>query len=204
VTYQDRDLLGRAQQGDPAAFEELIRPHLASVRRFAYAFSHNWSDADDLAQEALIKAFRSLPRFEQCSALTTWLYTVTRSVCLDHLRSRAARERQLDDCLDERLIDDSEGQDALLCHKADAEQLWRAIRGLEPEFRAALVLFDIEGLSYEQVAEAERIPVGTVRSRLSRARQRLAAALRPVRTSVPAPGTQVAHVSSKLQGGPAE
>ena len=97
----DRDLLERARAGDSRAFGELIRPHVPSVRRFAYAFARRWSDADDLAQEALLKAFRSMPSYEGRAALGTWLYSVTRSVCYDHYRSSLAHARNAEDPLDE-------------------------------------------------------------------------------------------------------
>jgi hypothetical protein len=86
----DGPLLERARAGDRAAFGELIRPHVASVRRFAYAFARHWSDADDLAQDALLKAFRAIGGFEGRSSLSTWLYSVTRSVCHDHYRGKLA------------------------------------------------------------------------------------------------------------------
>jgi RNA polymerase sigma-70 factor, ECF subfamily len=167
------DLLELAQQGDSGAFEQLIRPHIASIRRFAFAFSRDWSDADDLAQEALIKAFRSLPTFEGRSSLSTWLYALTRNLCHDHYRSRLAKARALEQPLDAASLDASEDQERELVQKDEAAELWHAIRSLEPSFRVPLVLCDIEELSYEKVAEIEGVPLGTVRSRLSRARDKL-------------------------------
>jgi RNA polymerase sigma-70 factor, ECF subfamily len=167
------DLLELAQQGDSCAFEQLIRPHIASIRRFAYAFSRDWDDADDLAQEALIKAFRALPSFEGRSSLSTWLYALTRNLCHDHYRGRMAKTRALEEPLDESQLDTAEGAEAWLAHKADVTRLWEAVKLLEPTFRAPLVLCDIEELSYENVAQIEGVPIGTIRSRLSRARERL-------------------------------
>lgn len=174
----DRQLLQRAQRGDASAFTELVRPHFAAVRRFAYSFSRSWQDADDLVQEALLKAFQSLHSFRAQSSLLTWLYAVTRSVCIDHHRTRAVRTANLYEPLNDDLPEADARLDEALDQRREAAQLWAAIRALEPEFRGALVLFDIEGLSYEEVARIEQIPVGTVRSRLSRARRKLADALR--------------------------
>ncbi|HMJ12177.1 MAG TPA: sigma-70 family RNA polymerase sigma factor, partial [Polyangiaceae bacterium] len=171
-------MLQRAQRGDASAFTELVRPHFESIRRFAYSFSRSWQDADDLAQEALLKAFQSLPSFQAQSALATWLYTVTRNVCIDHHRTRAVRTAHLYEPLSDELPEAQTGPDDAIDQRREAAQLWAAIRRLEPEFRGPLVLFEIEGMSYEEVARIEQIPVGTVRSRLSRARRKLADALR--------------------------
>lgn len=169
----EQELLGLAIAGDVRAFERLIEPHVATLRRFARAFCHNPSDADDLAQEALLRAFRALPKFRGDAALSTWLYTVARSTFLDWRRSRAAHAAALEDPLvDERPADEPR-QDELLQGRLEAERLWAALRRLDPRFRTVVVLFDIEGLSYEEIAAVEDVPVGTVRSRLSRARRHL-------------------------------
>lgn len=175
VPAVNRELLERAQAGDSTAFGELIRPHLPSVRRFAYAFARHWSDADDLAQEALLKAYRAIASFEGRSSLATWLYSVTRSVCLDHYRGKLAHARSAEDPLDdqEEKASPQAGPDGLLETKGDAERLWQALKALPAEFRVPLVLFEIEGLGYEEIAHVEAVPLGTIRSRLSRGRQQL-------------------------------
>ena len=174
----DRELLGRARAGDGAAFEELIRPHVASVRRLTFAFAHSWADADDLAQEALMKAFRAIGSFQERSELGTWLYSVTRNVCRDFYRGGAARERSQEDSFDDEAPDVQPSSapqpaDELLESKNDAERLWKFLKELAPEFRVPLVLFEVEGLGYEEIAKIERVPIGTIRSRLARARQQL-------------------------------
>ena len=170
---KDRTLLQRARQGEVAAFEALIEPHVASARRLAYSFCHNWADADDLAQEALIKAFRSIASFRGEASVATWLYTVVRSACLDWRRSRQTKNRAAEDSLSDEQLDPQDAQDALLAGKDEAEQLWSALRRLDPRFRVPVVLCDIEGMEYEQIAAIERVPVGTVRSRISRGRRQL-------------------------------
>jgi RNA polymerase sigma-70 factor (ECF subfamily) len=173
----DRQLLERARAGDGLAFGELIRPYVPSVRRFAYAFARNWSDADDLAQDALLKAFRAISGFEGRSSLSTWLYSVTRHVCFDHQRSQQVRARGSEESLEVAAVVDAPsplpGPDRVLETKHEAEQLWRALKSLPSEFRVPLVLFEIEGLEYQEIARIEGVPIGTVRSRLSRARQQL-------------------------------
>lgn len=153
-----------------------MKPYVAPLRRISYSFCRDWSEADDLAQEALLKVFRSLSTFASDTDLTPWVYSVTRSVCTDWYRSSKSRGRQHEvplDPLHEALPDPADGQEGLLSAKGEVEQLWRAIRSLEPNFRVPLVLFDIEGMSYDEIARIEHIPVGTVRSRLSRAREQV-------------------------------
>lgn len=178
VSKPDPSLLERAQAGDPDAFEELMRPHVASVRRFAYAFTRDWADADDLAQEALLKALNALGSFEARASLRTWLYLLTRNVCLDFHRSRLARRREQEQPLDEASEGDEHADslapaDELLVSKADVEELWLALKQLPPELRVPLVLYEVEGLGYEEIAKVEAVPLGTIRSRLSRARRQL-------------------------------
>jgi RNA polymerase sigma-70 factor (ECF subfamily) len=170
-------LIQRAQEGDLPAFEALLQGHLSQVRRYARAFCADESDADDLAQEALVKVFRSLRQFRYQSAFSTWLYAVVRNVFLDAVRSRRGQQAQREEALaDEHVAAvESEGTSpaAELEQKEERRRIWRALRAVPAEFRSALVLFDIEGQSYDEVAAIERVPVGTVKSRLSRGRAAL-------------------------------
>lgn len=177
------DLIQQARNGDPSAFEELVRPHLDSLRRFVFSLSGTWHDADDIAQEALIKAFRSFGTYDQRAALSTWLYTIARSSCIDWRRSRIGKVRPHEP-LDEALPATAPHADEILETKRDAERLWQAIGQVDEKFRVALVLFDIEGASYEEIARIEDVPVGTVRSRLSRARAQLQEQLNPLKSGV--------------------
>ena len=207
------ELLDRARRGDVAAFEALIRPHLATVRRFAYSFTSNWADADDAAQEALAKAFRSIKSFEGRSQLSTWLFTITRGVCIDAARSQQGKQRAGEDPIDESLPDSSDDQESLLAGKDEATRLRAALARLPDAFRVPVVLFDIEGLTYDEIAAIEKVPVGTVRSRLSRGRKQLLAALQasPSARGSPGPrsgvdppsetsGTNSDRISSTSQG----
>lgn len=205
ASRKDRTLLQRARQGEVAAFEALIQPHVAAVRRFAYSFCGNWADADDLAQEALVKAFRSIASFRGDAAVATWLYTVVRSACVDWRRSRQAKNRANEAALGDGLSDSRDAQDVLLAKKDDAEQLWAAIRLLDPRFRVPVVLCDIEGMDYEQIAAIERVPVGTVRSRISRGRRQLRDLLTESAEQLAAgsePGTRSTSASSNHRSRP--
>lgn len=169
---EDR-LLDRARKGDVGAFEALVAPHVPTVRRLAYSFTRNWSDADDLAQDALLRAYRSIASFEGRSAFSTWLYVVVRSAFLDAKRGRRRPEREADGEL-EQLVDPAhEAQDALVERKDETERLWAALERLDPIFRIPLVFFAVEGMSYEEIAAIEDVPLGTVRSRIARARAQL-------------------------------
>jgi RNA polymerase sigma-70 factor (ECF subfamily) len=189
-----------ARRGDPRAFEDLVRPHLDSVRRFAYSFSHDWAEADDLAQEALVKAFRSLDRFDGRSSLLTWLYAVAKHVFIDSLRGRAHRMRLRETELDTAAIAAGDTQDVLLERKQATERLWAALRQLDPMFRTAVVLVDVEGMSYEEVAEVEGIPIGTVRSRVARGRARLVELVRGMDGPNVRAGTEPTLTSSDALG----
>lgn len=138
-----------------------------------FSLSSNWQDADDITQEALLKAFRAFHSFDGRAALSTWLYTVARSACIDWHRSRLGRAAQQEKPLLDVQPASEPAQDQSCAEKQDRERLWAAIARLEDHSRVPLVLFEIEGLSYEEIAAVEAIPVGTVRSRLSRARQQL-------------------------------
>jgi RNA polymerase sigma-70 factor (ECF subfamily) len=200
VPDPDLKLLERARRGDSAAFGAMVRPLIPRVRRFAQSFAHQGVDADDLAQEALLKAYRSIGSFEGRSKLSTWLYSITRTVGLDLIRSRQHRDRQADRPLPDELPDESESQEALLQGKNEADLLWAALRRLDPEYRVAIVLADVEGLSFDEIAEIEGIPVGTAKSRASRGRDRLASLLRRVE-GLTVSATAEANPSSQGQQG---
>jgi RNA polymerase sigma-70 factor (ECF subfamily) len=174
---EERDVL-LAQSGDVRAFERLIAAHVEKIRRFARAFSRSDADADDLAQEALIKVYRSIRSYRLEAAFSTWLYAVVRNAFLDAQKSRAGRERASERPLqtgdrEARPDETALGPDELLAQAQERRRLWEAIGRVSEEFRTALVLFDVEGLSYEEIAAIERIPLGTVKSRLKRGRDQL-------------------------------
>jgi RNA polymerase sigma-70 factor (ECF subfamily) len=177
-------LVRRSQQGDVPAFERLIAAHLPQVRRFARAFAHHDEAASDLAQDALLKVYRSIGSYRFQSAFSTWLYAIVRNVYLDSVRSRAGKDRASERSLEPRHVDGGPmaDPDAFRAdHRLEREQerrlVWAALAQIPPEFRATLVLFDIEGLSYDEIAAIEKSPLGTVKSRLSRGREHLRRAL---------------------------
>ena len=188
-------LIRRAQQGEVRAFETLVGAHLPLVRRFARAFARNDDEAGDLAQEALVKVYRSIRSYGFQSAFSTWLYAIVRNVFLDGARSRVGKERAAEQPLERRhvegrpsMVGDGTGDpdamraDLQLEREEERRRVWDALASVPPEFRSTLVLYDIEGLSYDEVAAIERVPLGTVKSRLSRGREHLRRALAPGKT----------------------
>jgi len=203
-------LIARAQDGDVRAFESLLTAHLPQVRRFARAFASSEADADDLAQEALLKVYKSVRLFKYQSAFSSWLYAVVRNVFLDAARSRRGRERAVEEPLEPSHtsgLSSSGAPDEELVSAQERERLWSALRRVGPEFRTALVLFDLEGCSYDEVAAIEGVPVGTVKSRLSRGRAQLRSLLgeldeeaAPAKAASVKPGTAQGTPTSNLPG----
>jgi RNA polymerase sigma-70 factor (ECF subfamily) len=177
---QVEDLVRRAQQGDVPAFERLIGEHLPIVRRFARAFARGPEAAADLAQDALLKVYRSIGGYRFRSSFSTWLYAIVRNVYLDDARSRAGRDRAAERPLEPGGVDadptvdaDAPRADRRLEREELRRYVWDALGAIPAEFRATLVLYDIEGLTYEEIAAIEDAPLGTVKSRLSRGREHL-------------------------------
>jgi len=180
VDREDQDaLVARAQDGDVRAFELLLAEHLPTVRRFARAFAAAEADADDLAQDALLRVYRNLKLYRWQSAFSTWLYAVVRNAFLDAGKGRSGRRRALEEPLGREHEEHSGGtrpDDAALGEE-ERRRVWDALRRIPTEFRTAVVLFDLEGRTYDEVAAVEGVAVGTVKSRLHRGRAALRALL---------------------------
>ena len=170
-----------------AAFEELLGRHLRQIYRVAFRLTGSRDDAEDLAQEAVIEAFRAFDRYQPGTHFDRWVYRIMTHTHIDIVRRRRRRPevsldaavRSTGDALSSLLGDirDDPQHQTELTH-LDGE-IQTALGRLPDEFRQAIVLADIEGLSYDEVAVAVGCPVGTVRSRLHRARAMLRQALRP-------------------------
>lgn len=172
----DLDLATRHRYGDPQAFEEVYSRFAQMVFNLAYRMSGRADEAEDLAQEIFLRIHRHLARFNGRSTLKTWIYRVT----LNHCRSKLGRRRYPTQPLaDEndgegaRLIDERRGpEDIALAHDA-GRRVSLALRQVKPVFREAVVLRDLQGLSYDEIAEILKVRIGTVRSRIARGRERL-------------------------------
>lgn len=170
-----------------AAFEELLHRHLRSIHRVAYRLAGNADDAEDLVQEALVEAFRAFDRYQPGTYFDRWVYRIMTRTHIDRVRRRGRRpETSLDapvgssgDAL-VTLIGDTRDDPQRLTEVTELDgPIQAALDRLPEEFKTAVVLADVEGLSYDEIAAAVGCPVGTVRSRLHRAREMLRHALRP-------------------------
>jgi RNA polymerase sigma-70 factor, ECF subfamily len=165
----DGYLVRRAQAGHVEAFNLLVERHQQGVYRVAVRMVGNEADAQDLAQEAFLRAWRGLGGFRGDSSFSTWLYRIVTTTCLKFLRGRPPRTQPLDDTSEAPAGRPDEVIEARARHTA----LLRAIAALRPEQRAALVLREFEGCSYEEIAAIMGITVPAVKGRLHRARLEL-------------------------------
>lgn len=162
-------LLRAARHGDREAFVQLVRVHQAGVRAFAHGLLGDRVLAEDVAQEAFLRAWRGLGAFRGDAAFANWLYTITRRVVLDEVRRPVVRTVPVEEAA---VLADWRAGDPVL--RGDLE---RALQALEPAQREAFLLVVVLGLSYQEVGGMTGCPAGTVASRVFRARTRLAAAL---------------------------
>jgi RNA polymerase sigma-70 factor (ECF subfamily) len=174
----DSFLLGRARHGDLSAFEEVVRRHRGRVYGVALRIVRCHETAEDVAQEAFVRAWRGLERFELGRPFAPWVCRIAANLALNHVRSPRMREQALPEGYDEQRAPDAGPLETVL--DAEAKRvLDDAVGALPVEQRAVLVLRVFEELSYDEIAQALQLSPGTVMSRLFRARERLARALAP-------------------------
>ena len=183
VTSQEElSLLRRAQSGDSAAFEAIVRAHEATVYRLALRQLGSREDAEDAAQEVFLKAYTGLQSFRGDSKLSVWLYRITSNVCIDLLRRRretVSLSVETEDGGSEELeLPDARFDPAALAERRDLrERIGAALSALPPEAREILLLRELGGESYEEIAQTLQLDIGTVKSRIFRARKKLCALL---------------------------
>ena len=176
---EESALIARVLAGDADAFEPLVLEHQTNVYRLALRLMGNEADAADAAQDAFLKAYTSLSSFRGDSRFSVWLYRLTNNVCIDALRRRRDTvPLETEDAQGEAeelpLPDERWSPEALTERAEDVRMVRSAMAALSPEYREVLTLREIGGLSYEELSEALHLEVGTVRSRLNRARKKLA------------------------------
>jgi RNA polymerase sigma-70 factor (ECF subfamily) len=166
----DRDLIRRAQSGDQEAFAQIVQDHQTMVYRLALAKTQRHHDAEEITQTVFLKAWQGLPAFRGEAALSTWLYRLTLNSCTDFFRQSHPEPLSLDDLGSPARtpVQPSPEEDFLWQEKQAA--LLQAIHRLPEQSREILVLREFDGRSYEELSQILGIPVGTVRSRLARAR----------------------------------
>ena len=177
---QEAMIVRKVLQGDVNAFEKLVTEYERAVYAIAQRMTGNAEDAADMTQETFIKAYNSLSSFRGDSKFSVWLYRIANNVCLDFLRSKNRRptvslsaedddgeETQLD------IADESQSPELLLESSLTRDAVRRGLDSLPPDYKQILLLREIQGLSYEEIAAALGIESGTVKSRIFRARKRL-------------------------------
>jgi RNA polymerase sigma-70 factor (ECF subfamily) len=175
----DIGLVQRVQRGDKTAFDVLVRKYQHKVIKLVSRYMRDAADAEDVAQEAFIKAYRALPQFRGDSAFYTWLYRIAINTAKNAIVSRDRSPVDFD--LDMQNVEESNSMQLRLADPETPESLLQteevrstvnqAIESLPEDLRTAIVLRELEGLSYEDIAQAMDCPVGTVRSRIFRARE---------------------------------
>ena len=178
TSQEERAVIERVLSGDAEAFEPLVREHQTNVYRLALRLLGNEADAADAAQDAFVKAYTSLGSFRGESRFGVWLYRLTNNVCIDYLRRRRESvplqtESDDGDETELPLPDERYSPEKLAERAEDVRAVRAAMAALPPDCREILTLREIGGLSYEELAQALQLELGTVRSRLNRARKKL-------------------------------
>lgn len=179
VEPAERDLIAMAATGDSQAFERLIAPYEKRLYALCLRICANREDALDCAQEVMLRIWRSIPKYRFQASLSTWCYRIATNTCLDLLRKQKFRPSVSLDALTEDGFapanETEDKSDPQAYSEADARKraLEEGIASLPPDMRAALVLRDIQGFSYEEIADILTLPIGTVKSRINRSREKL-------------------------------
>ena len=182
----DQTLILQCRAGDPAAFRELVRRYQQKAYGIAYSMLRDSDDAMDVTQEAFIKVHRYLDNFKGSSSFYTWLYRITVNLCIDHIRKH--KKVQAVDYDDTMEHDDAQGSELLpatmdmdpgrnLDRRELREMIEQALDTLSPNHRAVILMREVEGLSYKEMAEVMEVSMGTIMSRLFHARKRMQVAL---------------------------
>jgi RNA polymerase sigma-70 factor (ECF subfamily) len=186
-TDPDRELVRLAQLGDASAFEALVVKYQRRVARHVARWVKRAADVEDVVQDVFIKVYRGLASFKGDSAFYTWVYQIARNTAFNFLsrQSRVVvlRDDHLPDDSDERSDEqgsDHEDPERQLLAQQISETVELAMKKLQPELAEALVLYEVEGKQYKEIAQMLQIPIGTVRTRIFRAREFIAKRLEPV------------------------
>ncbi len=183
----DQQLVERVQKGDKKAFDLLVLKYQLRLSKLVSRFLRNQSDVPDVVQEAFIKAYRALPNFRGDSAFYTWLYRIAINTAKNHLVSQSRKSPQ--NSIDVQDAEDYGISEWLKEHASPEREalaselettIYQAMDGLPSDLREAITLREIEGLSYDEIAEVMDCPIGTVRSRIFRARETIDGKLEPM------------------------
>ncbi len=178
---EEQALIARCKDGDISAFDELVRCFQKRVYNFAYGIAGNYDDANDVAQEAFVRVFNSIGTFRGDANFTTWIYRIVTNVYLDERKkAKSHRHTSLDEYIDldensvSRQIEDESPLPDEVAENKERNQIVRtAINSLPDYQRIIMTLYHLHDRSYEEIADILHLPIGTVKSRLNRARQAL-------------------------------
>jgi RNA polymerase sigma-70 factor (ECF subfamily) len=175
----ERELIRKCRTGDPRFYEPLVRAYEPAGMRLAIGMMGNAEDAQDALQEAFVKTYDALHRFDLKKPFGPWFFQILRNQCRDMLRSRKAKFRveSLDERLEGRPADPERGPERIRQRNAARELLWKGLERIGEEHREVLVLKELQGFRYAEIAQILEIPEGTVASRLFHARHALQSAL---------------------------
>jgi len=186
LTQTESALIRRAQKGITVSFDRLVDEHYSTVYNISYRMLGEAQSASDATQVAFVRAFEALSGFRGEAAFKTWLYRIAVNVCLDEIRRRESgplsltTEDERGESPVEREIPDESDEPAGRAEQRERQEVVHAALTCLPEdFRAIIVLYDINGLSYQEISDTLQVPLGTVKSRLNRARHALREELEP-------------------------
>ncbi|GAB2513707.1 RNA polymerase sigma factor RpoE [Lysobacter humi (ex Lee et al. 2017)] len=183
----DRELVERVQRGDSSAFDALVRKYQHRVIGLVGRYVHDWSECQDVAQEVFMRAYRALGNFRGDAQFSTWLHRIAVNTAKNHLVAQHRRPPTDDiDVMDAEQFDmslrlrDTDTPEHELLRQEVETTVMTAVNRLPEELRVAITLREVEGLSYDEIAERMGCPIGTVRSRIFRARDAIDALLKPL------------------------
>jgi RNA polymerase sigma-70 factor (ECF subfamily) len=192
----DQDLVERVQKGDKRAFDLLVRKYQHKVVGVISRYISDWSECQDVAQETFIRAYRAIQSFRGDSQFYTWVYKIATNTAKNHLVSQGRRPPTDDVSIDDavqldggaRLKDRATPEHELLRQEIE-QTVFAAVEELPEDLKTAITLREVDGLSYEEIAETMNCPIGTVRSRIFRARDAIDQKLRPLLSDAKVPSS---------------
>jgi len=183
----DRALVERVQKGDRAAFDLLVRKYQHKIVSLISRYIHDWSECQDVAQEAFVRAYRAIGSFRGDAQFYTWIYKIAVNTAKNWLVSQGRRPPTDDIAVEDAIqfdgasrLHESATPERELLRQEIERTVFSAVQDLPEELRTAITLREVDGLSYEEIAEAMDCPIGTVRSRIFRAREAIDEKLRPL------------------------
>lgn len=179
TTNREKELLYKAKQGDMDAFEQIVKMYENKICQTIFFVVKNESKVEDIAQEVFIKVYKNLSKFNEQSSLYTWIYRITMNACFDEMKKEKkvyhlSTYVETDDGEQEiEYEDESQNIDDIVERKLNKEVLIKSIKSLNEEYRSLIVLRDIKGFSYWEISDILNMKLGTVKSKISRAREAL-------------------------------